>query len=128
MVFFELYTAKARVKHKAGGETSRIFYTNSTCSILAPCYCVTGKESTSQEGIERRLINIGIVFCWQRLKCQSTLKAKVPTLRRSRRLRHESRGRLVAALHGAWGEVKGKAVHPAAPSAGRKLLWWWRRC
>ena len=33
MVFFELYTAKLRLKHK-GGETLRIFYTNSSGMIV----------------------------------------------------------------------------------------------
>ena len=43
MVFFELYTAKARVKHK-GGETSRIFYTNSSGMIVV-IVCITNGSS-----------------------------------------------------------------------------------
>ena len=76
------------------------------------------------------LITIGIIFCWQRLECQSVLKAKVPAPQRSRRLqRHEPWGQLVMALtYSTQEEVKGKAVHPVASSAGSKLLWWWRRC
>ena len=44
MVFFELYTAKARVKHK-GGETSRIFYTNSSGMIVV-IVCITNGSSS----------------------------------------------------------------------------------
>ena len=43
MVFFELYTAKARVKHK-GGETSRFFYTNSSGMIVV-IVCITNGSS-----------------------------------------------------------------------------------
>ena len=43
MVFFELYTAKARVKQK-GGETSRIFYTNSS-GIIVVIVCITNGSS-----------------------------------------------------------------------------------
>ena len=43
MVFFELYTPKARVKHK-GGETSRIFYTNSSGMIVV-IVCITNGSS-----------------------------------------------------------------------------------
>ena len=43
MVFFELYTAKVRVDHK-GGETSRIFYTNSSGMIVV-IVCITNGSS-----------------------------------------------------------------------------------
>ena len=43
MVFFELYTAKARVKHE-GCETSRIFYTNSSGMIVV-IMCITNGSS-----------------------------------------------------------------------------------
>ena len=45
MVFFELYTAKGRVKLK-GGETSRIFYTNSSGMInIVVIVCITNGSS-----------------------------------------------------------------------------------
>ena len=44
MVFFELYTTKPRLKHK-GGETSRIFYTNSSGMIVV-IVCITNGSST----------------------------------------------------------------------------------
>ena len=43
MVFFELYTAKPRLQHK-GGETSRIFYTNSNRMIVI-IVCITNGSS-----------------------------------------------------------------------------------
>ena len=43
MVFFELYTAKPWLKHK-GGETSRIFYTNSSGMIVV-IVCITNGSS-----------------------------------------------------------------------------------
>ena len=43
MAFFELYTAKPQVKHK-GGETSRIFYTNSS-GIIVIFVCSTNGSS-----------------------------------------------------------------------------------
>ena len=39
MVFFELYTTKPRLKHK-GGETSHIFYTNSS-GMFVIIVCIT---------------------------------------------------------------------------------------
>ena len=43
MVFFELYTAKSQLKHK-GGETSRIFYTNSSGMIIVIVYIINGSS------------------------------------------------------------------------------------
>ena len=43
MVFFEFYAAKLQLKHK-GGETSRIFYTNSSVVILI-IVCITNSSS-----------------------------------------------------------------------------------
>ena len=39
MVFFEMYTAKPELKHK-GGETTHIFYTNSSGMIIV-IVCIT---------------------------------------------------------------------------------------
>ena len=44
MVFFELYTVKPQLKHK-GGETSRIFYTNSSRMIIVIIVCITNGSS-----------------------------------------------------------------------------------
>ena len=49
MVFFELYTAKARVKHK-GGETSCIFYTNSSGMIVVIVYITNGSSIDTLPG------------------------------------------------------------------------------
>ena len=49
MVFFELYTAKARVKHK-GGETSRIFYTNSSRMIVVIVCIINGSSIDTLPG------------------------------------------------------------------------------
>ena len=43
MVFFELYTAKLWLKHE-GGETSHIFYTNSSGMIVI-IVCITNGSS-----------------------------------------------------------------------------------
>ena len=43
MVFFELYNAKPRLKHK-GGETSRIFYTNSSRMIVVIVCIINGSS------------------------------------------------------------------------------------
>ena len=43
MVFFELCTAKPRLEHK-GGETSRIFYTNSSRMIVVMCASTNGSS------------------------------------------------------------------------------------
>ena len=43
MVFFELYTAKPRLKHK-GGKTSHIFYTSSNGMIVV-IVCITNGSS-----------------------------------------------------------------------------------
>ena len=43
MVFFEFYTAKTWLKHE-GGETSRIFYTNSSGMIVV-IVCITNGSS-----------------------------------------------------------------------------------
>ena len=43
MVYFELYAAKPMRKHK-GGETSRIFYTNSSRMIVV-IVCITNGSS-----------------------------------------------------------------------------------
>ena len=43
MVFFELYTAKPRLKH-IGCETSRIFHTNSSGMIVVIVYITNGSS------------------------------------------------------------------------------------
>ena len=48
MVFFELYTATPRLKHK-GGEISRYFYTNSSRMIVI-IVCITNGSSIGTVG------------------------------------------------------------------------------
>ena len=49
MVSFELYTAKPRLKHK-GGETSRIFYTNSSEMIVIIVYIINSSSIDTLPG------------------------------------------------------------------------------
>ena len=55
MVFFELYTTKPRLKLK-GGETSRIFYTNSSGMIVVIVCIINGSSIDTLPGCSQSVV------------------------------------------------------------------------